>query len=98
MSNINVNYDTINGAASQLDQGREALQLQIQQLNTLITNLTNDGFVTTAASGAYQQSFTTYSNGAKQTIDGLIGLADFLRKTAQTLQETDQAIANAAAI
>jgi WXG100 family type VII secretion target len=96
MSNINVNYDTINAAASQLDLGREALQTQIQQLNTLITNLTNDGFVTTAASGAYQGSFNNYSNGAKQTIDGLIGLAEFLRKTAQTLQETDQQIANAA--
>ena len=98
MANINVSYDIINNAASQLDQGRDALQLQIQQLNTLITNLTNDGFVTTSASGAYQQSFTTYSNGAKQTVDGLIGLADFLRKTALTLQETDQAIANAASI
>src|SRR4051812_24274895 len=96
MANINVSYDQINGAAAQLDQGRDALQLQIQQLNTLIQNLTNDGFVTTAASGAYQQSFTTYSNGARQTIDGLTGLADFLRKTALTLQETDQAIANAA--
>ena len=96
MSNINVSYDSITTAAGQLDNGREALQLQIQQLNTLITNLTNDGFVTSQASGAYQQSFTTYSNGAKQTVDGLIGLADFLRKTAQTLQETDQAIANAA--
>lgn len=98
MSNINVSYDIINNAAAQLDQGREALQLQIQQLNTLITNLTNDGFVTTSASGAYQASFTTYSDGARNTIDGLVGLADFLRKTAITLQETDQAIANAATI
>lgn len=95
MSNINVSYDSINNAASRLDQGRDELTLKVQELNTLINNLVGDGFVTSQASGAYQAAFEQYSNGAKQTIDGLTGLSNFLRKTAQTLQETDQAIASA---
>ncbi|HWR86564.1 MAG TPA: WXG100 family type VII secretion target [Rhodoglobus sp.] len=93
MSNINVSYDSINNAAARLDQGRDELNLKVQELNTLINNLVSDGFVTSQASGAYQSAFEQYSSGARQTIDGLTGLSDFLRRTAQTLQETDQAIA-----
>lgn len=95
MSNINVSYDSINNAAGRLDQGRDELTMKVQELNALINNLVGEGFVTSQASGAYQAAFETYSNGAKQTIDGLTGLSNFLRKTAQTLQETDQAIASA---
>jgi WXG100 family type VII secretion target len=95
MSNINVSYDSINNAAGRLDQGRDELNLKVQELNALINNLVSDGFVTSQASGAYQAAFEQYSSGARQTIDGLTGLSNFLRKTAQTLQETDQAIAGA---
>jgi WXG100 family type VII secretion target len=95
MANINVDYETINSTAAQLDQGREELAQKIDQLNRLIDGLVADGFATTAASGAYQETFTRYANGAKETIDGLTGLSNFLRKTAQTLQSTDESIANA---
>ncbi|NYF11325.1 WXG100 family type VII secretion target [Leifsonia sp. AK011] len=94
MSNINVSYDSINNAAGRLEQGRDDLTTKMQELNTLINQLVGDGFVTSQASGAYQAAFENYSNGAKQTIEGLTGLSNFLRKTAQTLQETDQAIAS----
>ena len=94
MSNINVSYDSINNAAGRLEQGRDDLTTKMQELNTLINQLVGDGFVTSQASGANQAAFENYSNGAKQTIEGLTGLSNFLRKTAQTLQETDQAIAS----
>jgi WXG100 family type VII secretion target len=95
MANINVDYERINQAAAQLDQGREELSQKITQLNGYINSLVQDGFTTTSASGAYQETFNEYSKGAQQTILGLEGLATFLRKTAQALQSTDEGIANA---
>jgi len=93
MSNINVDYERINQTAGQLDTGRENLTQQIQDLNSIIDSLVGDGFVTSSASGAYQETFTKYANGAKETISGLEGLANFLRKTADTLRQTDEGIA-----
>jgi WXG100 family type VII secretion target len=93
MANINVDYERINSTAGQLDLGREQISTQIDDLNKLINGLIADGFATTAASGAYQDAFQRYANGAKETIGGLLGLADFLRKTAQVMQATDEQIA-----
>lgn len=93
MSNINVSYDSIDSAAGQLDTGRENLTQQIEALNRIIEDLTSNGFVTSSASGAYQETFLQYANGAKQTISGLEGLANFLRKTTETMRSTDDGIA-----
>ncbi|MCU1406043.1 MAG: family type secretion target [Glaciihabitans sp.] len=95
MSNINVSYDRINQTATHLDVGREELNQKIDELNRIIDGLVQDGFATTAASGAYQETFLVYANGAKETILGLEGLATFLRKTAETLRSTDESIASA---
>ena len=95
MSNINVDYERIVQTATQLDQGRDELTQKIQQLNSIIDGLVGDGFVTSSASGAYQETFTKYAHGAKETIAGLEGLAQFLRKTADTLRQTDEGIAAA---
>jgi WXG100 family type VII secretion target len=95
MANINVDYERINQAAAQLDQGRDEITQKIQQLNRTIDGLVADGFTTTSASGAYQETFTQYTRGAQETVQGLEGLATFLRKTAQALQSTDEGIANA---
>jgi len=95
MSNINVSYDRIDQTAIQLDAGRDALSQQVIDLNRIIDALVADGFATTAASGAYQETFNLYANGAQETIRGLEGLANFLRKTSETLRSTDEGIANA---
>jgi WXG100 family type VII secretion target len=94
MSNINVSYESIESAAAQLDTGRENLTQQVESLNRVIDNLVSNGFVTSSASGAYQETFTQYANGAKQTIQGLEGLANFLRRAAETMRSTDEGIAN----
>jgi WXG100 family type VII secretion target len=93
MSNINVNYESIKSVASQLDTGRENLTTQVDTLNRIIEDLVSNGFTTSSASGAYQETFQQYANGAKQTIAGLEGLANFLRQTADTMQSTDEGIA-----
>ncbi|WP_309617514.1 WXG100 family type VII secretion target [Salinibacterium sp.] len=95
MANITVDYERIRQTAQQLDTGRDQLTQQVEDLNRIIGALVADGFATTAASGAYQDTFNTYAQGAKETIRGLEGLAQFLRKTAETLQSTDEGIAAA---
>jgi WXG100 family type VII secretion target len=93
MSNINVSYDSIDSAAGQLDTGRENLTQQIEALNRLIEDLVSNGFVTSSASGAYQETFQQYSNGAKQTIATLEQFAKFLRNAMDTIRETDEQLA-----
>lgn len=96
MSNINVSYDALNNTAGQLDLGREALETQLQALKTLITQLTSDGFVTSQGSGAYAASYEQFDLGATNAVNGLVGLSNFLRQTAQRLEQQDRDIAAAA--
>ena len=93
MANINVDYERLTSTAAQLDVGRDDLTLKIDELNRIIDGLVADGFTTSSASGAYQEAFTTYASGARNTIAGLTGLAQFLRQTADTLKQTDEGIA-----
>lgn len=95
MANINVDYERITSTASQLETGRQELSEKMDALNRIIDGLVSDGFTTSSASGAYQETFTTYARGAKETINGLEGLALFLRKTADALRATDEGIASA---
>lgn len=93
MVNLHVSYEQLTNEATGLDTSREDINSQLNQLRTRIQNLTSGGFVTDAASVRYNQSFEQFTLGATQTIDALADLANMLRQTATTLQDTDQQLA-----
>lgn len=95
MSNVNVTYEEMRSAAGQLRTGQENLNTQLTELSTLITNLTQSGFVTDMASVTYNDQFEQFTTGTRQAVEALEGLAAYLEQAADTLSATDSDLSNA---
>lgn len=93
MANMNVTYGEMTSRADQLIAGRDEINTTLQRLQSQISALVAQGFVTDRSSGAYQEAYNRFTSGATNTIGGLDDLAAFLRTTAQTLQDVDTQIA-----
>lgn len=93
MANLNVSYGDMQNEASALRNGQNEITQQLTTLRNRINNLVTNGFVTDSASGAFQQMYENFNNGATQTVGALEQIASSLESMAQTLQETDQALA-----
>ncbi len=93
MANINVSYDELESAAARLAAGREEISTKLGDLQSLIASLVTSGFVTDRSSRAFQQSYMEFTGGARSTIAGLDGLANYLRQASSTLAEVDAQLA-----
>jgi WXG100 family type VII secretion target len=94
MANVNVTYDEMRNAASQLRNGQQQLTDTLQHLKQLVDNLVAGGFVTDQASGAFQSSYEQFTHGTTQAVSGIEGMAHFLEQAAQTLQDVDSQLAS----
>lgn len=94
MANLNVSYDAMNSEASALANGRQEIEGNLTALANRINGLVANGFVTDSASGAFQQMYEEFTTSAKNTIASLDQIANTLKQMAQTMQETDQQLAN----
>lgn len=94
MPNLNVTYEQMDAAAARLRAGQGDLEAKLAELRNLVAQLVQDGFTTTAASGAFDASYQQFTTGARQTVQGIDGMALFLQKAAQTLRQTDEALAS----
>ncbi len=93
MANLNVSYQDMHNEAQALRSGREQIDAQLNTLKGRINNLVSGGFVTDSASGAFNNSYESFTQGASQTIAALDQLASQLTTMANTLQETDASLA-----
>ena len=93
MANLNVTYADMEAESSALRQGRAEIESQLTALRNRIDNLVSSGFVTTAASGAFQNLYHEYTQGAQQTLNALDNIANTLSQMARQLQETDESMA-----
>ena len=95
MSNVNVSYEEMRGAAGQLRNGQEQMHSTLTELSSVINNLVQSGFVTDLASATYQDHYEQFTNGTRQAVDALESLASYLEQAADTLAATDSDLANA---
>ncbi|MET0928901.1 MAG: WXG100 family type VII secretion target [Aeromicrobium sp.] len=95
MANIAVSYEDMRGAATQLKGGQTEIEGTLGKLKTLVENLVNGGFVTDKSSKAFNTSYEEFNTGAKQTIEGLTGMGEYLTKAAEALEQTDEQLASA---
>jgi len=93
MPNMNVTYQEMHDAATKLTSGKDEITTKLNDLKTYIANLVSSGFVTDQASGRFNETYTTFTTAATQTIGALDGLASYLNQAANALQETDQQLA-----
>nr|WP_315282424.1 WXG100 family type VII secretion target [uncultured Actinomyces sp.] len=96
MANLNVTYDQMQSAATRLRNGQKDLESKLNELRSLVQQLVQNGFTTSRASGAFDSSYQEFTQGATRTVQGIDGMADYLNKAAQALQQTDEELARAA--
>ena len=91
---MDVSYDEMNTAAGRLTTGQEEITTTLNTLKGYIDGLIGNGFVTDQASVAFGQSYQEFTTGATNAIEGLTGMATYLTQAAQTLSDTDAALAS----
>lgn len=95
MANVKVTYQEMRDAGSRLNNGQQELDAKLDELSSLVESLVAEGFVTDTASGAFRESYSTFTTGAKQTIAGLEGMRTYLNKAADTFEQADTTLASA---
>ena len=93
MANMNVTYGEMTDAANRLISGKDDITAKLHELQALVNNLVNGGFVTDTASGAFHTSYEQFTKGTTEAVNGLDGMSQFLTKAADTLQNVDQQLA-----
>lgn len=93
MADIHVSYQDLNDAASKLRASQQNIESELQGATSQIQTLVNGGFVTDSASGQFEQSFSEFTTGVKQVIQGLTSMGDYLQKAGETLAQVDSDLA-----
>jgi len=93
MADLNVTYDQMQVASTRLRAGQADLEAKLTELRDIVGQLISDGFATSAASGAFDASSEQFTAGAKTTIGGIEGMAQFLDSAAAALQSVDEQLA-----
>ena len=93
MASINITYQDMQDAAGKLGTFESGIQDQLRQAQSLIQNLVSSGFVTEAASKAFDHAYANFTQGAQKMIDGMNDMGKYLTNAAQTMQQTDEQLA-----
>jgi WXG100 family type VII secretion target len=94
MANVNVTYDELEDAARYLLAGENDLKSKFAELKARIDGLTSSGFVTDMASGAYAETYNTFTTNMNNAVSALDTLANDLIQTANVMRETDQRLSS----
>jgi WXG100 family type VII secretion target len=95
MANINVTFDEMKSAAGQLRNGKDEINNKLTELSNLIDNLIASGYVTDLSSVAFNDTFDQFITGLRSGVDALDGMSNFLITAADSMQQTDEQLANA---
>ncbi|MFD4574889.1 WXG100 family type VII secretion target [Streptomyces sp. NPDC058417] len=89
-------YAEMEKTANDLITDMGNLEDQIAAVEKRVKKLVADGFTTQKASGAYEDSMRDFTKGATKTVQGLHGLADFLKKAKKAYEDLDDQLAKSA--
>jgi WXG100 family type VII secretion target len=89
MSDITASYAEMKSGAQKLNQGKASIEEQLGSLKRMVDQLVQTSFKTQKASPKFQQSYEQWDKGAKQAVEGLEGMSQFLDKAVQGMQELD---------
>ena len=93
--NVNVTYAEMQSAATRLNAGENQINGDLTNLQNMINQLVQGGYVTDTSSKQFEQSYTEFTQGARKMMDGLNGMASYLNAAAKAFQETDTQLAAA---
>lgn len=95
MANVSVSYQEMESAGDRLVAGRSEIDAALTGLQHQVEALVSSGFVTDSSSGAFLESYHAFTHGCRQTVEGLDGMAGYLKSAAGTFRDADQQLAGA---
>jgi WXG100 family type VII secretion target len=95
MANINVTFQQMEDASQTMSREASDMQNKLSQLRMMVENLVQDGYVTDKSSKAFDEAYKELNKGGEQVMEGLTGIADYLKQAAEALRRTDEELANA---
>ncbi|WP_243740595.1 WXG100 family type VII secretion target [Streptomyces sp. 8K308] len=91
MADLDITYEDMRLASQRLKTEYTNMDAKLDELRTYIEGLIEDGY--SARSGrAFGESFTEFTTGARQMLEGLDGMGDFLNTAADALEDTDTSL------
>ncbi|WP_305783096.1 WXG100 family type VII secretion target [Symbioplanes lichenis] len=95
MANVNVTYQEMRDAANRLTRGKEEIMSKLTELQNMVQNLVNGGYVTDSSSKQFDESYREFNDGATKMAEGLEGMGKYLTAAADTFQQADEELAKA---
>ncbi|MEC4016508.1 WXG100 family type VII secretion target [Streptomyces sp. H27-D2] len=86
---VAITFETMTSKSKQLTEQKKHIDEKLDDAQKFVDDLLTDGFVTEKASKAFDESYTAFTKGAKEAIEGLEGMATFLKKAAKAFQALD---------
>ncbi|WP_129840769.1 WXG100 family type VII secretion target [Streptomyces sp. RFCAC02] len=87
---LDVTYQDMHDAADRLREAKDELTTKFDQLRTYIADLVTDGYVTSQSSVKFDTSYDEFTTGAKEALEALQGLGDFLDGAADGFADLDK--------
>jgi WXG100 family type VII secretion target len=95
MTNLRVTYQDMSAAAAGLRTGRADIESVLSRLQSAVTALVSNGYVTDGSSKSFQAAYDEFNAGVRQVVQGLDGMGTYLDTAAATFEQADQELARA---
>ncbi|GGV26863.1 WXG100 family type VII secretion target [Streptomyces spectabilis] len=93
---LDVTYQDMRDAAKHVVKEKDKLKEKLDGLRKYIANLVETGYVTKSSSKAFDENFDEFVRGAKDMLDGLDGMGDYLTTAADKFEQIDDELGKAA--
>lgn len=93
---IGITYDDMHDAGDHLISEQERIEKELDDLEAYVKDLVEDGYTTSQSSRAFDESYQDFTRGAKQVLEGMQGMGQFLHMAATGFEDQDQEFANEA--
>ncbi|MEV0622954.1 WXG100 family type VII secretion target [Nonomuraea sp. NPDC050404] len=91
-----LSFPQVENSATRLNKEKEDIESRLIQLKSMIDQLVASDFVTERASGKFQQDYDQWNNGARQVMQGLEGMSQFLKTAIAKHRELDASLSGGA--
>ncbi|GAA4429376.1 hypothetical protein GCM10023169_31680 [Georgenia halophila] len=93
MSDFGATYDEMESTATKLDDGKDAINDLLGELQGHVDGLVEDGFKTEQASGKYRDGYEELTTGLRDASEGVADMAQALRDMASAIRDLDSQLA-----
>lgn len=94
MSSMKLELTEMSNLANQLKSTHQDLLNQMDQMKAKVNATTDNEFITPASSGAFNSSYEQFTQGTKQALDGMEGMARWLEGAVEGFQGLDEQLAS----